>query len=139
MSMHLLGPAFQDIGGSKKKPNAKHKKAQAEHDAWLRKNNIHPEQLAARKKPAAKLVVPTPNTQPQPECSNGFAAGGFKKSVFDSAWQHTYQDDPEMAARESAALVEARAKTKRIAPAYSKGAYQYITPALSLQDIGKKK
>jgi hypothetical protein len=30
-------------------------------------------------------------------------------------------------------------KAKRIAPAYSKGAYQYITPKSDLTDIGKKK
>jgi hypothetical protein len=30
-------------------------------------------------------------------------------------------------------------KASRIAPAYSKGAYQYITPDTDLSDIGKKK
>ena len=33
----------------KKKPNAKQLKAQAEHDKWLRKQGVHPDQLAAKK------------------------------------------------------------------------------------------
>jgi hypothetical protein len=30
-------------------------------------------------------------------------------------------------------------KAARTAPAYSKGAYQYITPGADLSDVGKKK
>lgn len=140
MAFHLEKPYINNIGNTKKKPNARQLKAQAEHDAYLRKMGLHPEQLAAKPKAKPKTlnkVVTVDKTGPQ--VSNGFAPAGAKKSVFDSQWQRTYSHDPEMQAREQLALAEAQAKTKRIAPAYSKGAYQYITSNETLVDIGKKK
>lgn len=138
--MHLCGPQLNNIGKTKKKLTAKQIKAQQEHEAWLKTQGVHPDQLAAKPKAAPKKlthVVSVDRTGPQ--CTNGFAPAGAKTSVFDSAWQRTYEEDPQMAARERAALIEAEAKTKRVAPAYSKGAYQYITSTESLADIGKKK
>jgi hypothetical protein len=42
--------------------------------------------------------------------------------------------------KESAATQkEIIAKSKRLAPAYSKGAYQYITPGSDIADLGKKR
>ena len=50
MTMQMVGPYLTTTryNSKKKKPNAKQIKAQAEHDKWLRKNNVHPDQLAAR-------------------------------------------------------------------------------------------
>ena len=51
MTMQMVGPYLTTTryNSKKKKPNAKQLKAQAEHDKWLRKNGVHPDQLAARK------------------------------------------------------------------------------------------
>ena len=54
--------------------------------------------------------------------------GGFRNGVMDNIKNET----PEV----QEAII---AKSKRIAPAFSKGAYQYITPGTDLSDIGKKK
>ena len=51
MTMQMVGPYLTTTrySNKKKKPNAKQLKAQAEHDKWLRKNGVHPDQLAAKK------------------------------------------------------------------------------------------
>jgi hypothetical protein len=51
MTMQMVGPYLTTTryNSKKKKPNAKQLKAQAEHDKWLRKKGVHPDQLAAKK------------------------------------------------------------------------------------------
>jgi len=51
MTMHLVGPYMTTTkyNRKQKKPNAKVAKAQAEHEKWLRKQGVHPDQIAARK------------------------------------------------------------------------------------------
>lgn len=138
MSMHLLGPAYNNIGRTVKKRTTKQIRAQTEHEAWLRKQNIHPDQLSARRKPAGKFTQTVKCHQPGLECSNNFDVGGFKNSVFDSAWKKTYDHDPEMAHREASALKQAEALKNHIAPAYNKGAYQLITPGSYIHGLGRK-
>lgn len=55
------------------------------------------------------------------------ASGTAARSVFDSRWRNTYDDNPVMAEREAEALAKAEALKARIAPAYNKGAYQLTT------------
>ncbi|MDA9302627.1 hypothetical protein N8072_00695 [bacterium] len=54
MTMHLLGPHMTTTKYNSKKSNrkktAKLAKAEAEHDKFLRKQGVHPDQLAAKKK-----------------------------------------------------------------------------------------
>ena len=59
MSMHLVGPYMTTTQYSrkKKKPNAKQARANAEHEKWLRKRGVHPEQLEAKKKKNANISV----------------------------------------------------------------------------------
>lgn len=49
-----------------------------------------------------------------------------------------YSDNPELAAREALAQKEKERKKTRIAPAYSKGAYQYITDGMDPSELGRK-
>ena len=64
----------------------------------------------------------------------GFAPGGAKKSVFDSQWQRTYEDDPAMAEREAAALRKAEAIKSNLMPLYNKGPIQLQTNLANLKD-----
>ena len=52
MSMHLVGPHMTTTKYSRKKSNSKKTarqiKAEAEHDKFLRKQGVHPDQLAAK-------------------------------------------------------------------------------------------
>ena len=49
--MHLVGPYMTTTkyNRKKRKPNAKQQRAQAEHDKWLTKMGVHPDQLAEKK------------------------------------------------------------------------------------------
>lgn len=139
MSMHLVHPGLTTLNGkNKKKPSAKQLKAKADHDAWLRKQGLHPDQLSARiaKKPN-KLNLELVKDKSGQECSNGFAPGGFKKSVFDSRWQKTY-DDPYMAEREEAALKKAEAKKTNIMQTYNKGPVMYASN-LKMTELGRRR
>ena len=59
MSMHLVGPYMTttQYNRKKKKPNAKQARANAEHEKWLRKMGVHPEQLEAKKKQNANVSI----------------------------------------------------------------------------------
>lgn len=64
MSMHLVGPYMTTTkyNRKKKKPNAKQLRAQEDHDKWLRKMGVHPEQLAekkAKRKDVKNVDVPS--------------------------------------------------------------------------------
>lgn len=139
MAFHLEKPYINNIGSTKRKPGAKQIKAKAEHEAWLRKQGLHPDQLAAKPKAApAKLKTVVKVDRSTPEVSNGFAPGGAKKSVFDSEWQRRYEDDPVMAERERIALAQAEAKKANVFPLYNKGGLQY-GGNLKMTELGKRR
>lgn len=138
MTMHLCKPHINNIGNHKKKPSAKLLKARHEHDQYLRKIGLHADQLAAKARPARKFTATAKPQATGPACSNGFAPGGAKKTVFDSEWRRDYDHDPALAQRERAAVQRAKQKTTKIAPAYSKGAYQFITDDSDLTTLGRK-
>lgn len=62
MSMHLLGPYMTTTKYNSKKSNRKKTtrqiNAEAEHDKFLRKQGVHPDQLAAKKKRPAINEIP---------------------------------------------------------------------------------
>lgn len=139
MAFHLEKPYINNIGNTKKKPSAKQLKAKAEHEAWLRANGCHPEQLAAKPKaPVTKLKKVVTVDRSGPQVSNGFAPAGAKKSVFNSEWQDPYGDDPLMAERERMAIAEAHAKKARVTPLYHKGGLQY-QGNLKMTELGKRR
>jgi len=62
----------------------------------------------------------------------------------DTRAHHTYKKRDErytgeLAERERLAQEELERKKTRVAPAYSKGAYQYISDETDLSDLGRKK
>ena len=139
MAFHLEKPYMNNIGNTKKKPSAKLIKAQQAHDSYLTRMGLHPDQLAAKPKTAPRKlqhVVQADRTGPQ--VSNGFAPGGAKKSVFDSEWKRTYDDDPQMAERERAALAKAEALKSNLMSLYNKGPVMLNT-GLKMTDLGKRR
>jgi len=135
--MHMVHPGLTTIntGKNKKKPSVKQQRAAAEHEAWLRSQGLHPDQLSTKKenKPRPlKLSLSVDRTGPQ--CSNGFAPAGAKNSVFDSKWKRTYEDDPALAAREEEALKKAEALKSKLMPLYNKGPVQLQTNLSNLKD-----
>ena len=59
MTMHMVNPGLSLINTkkNKKKPSAAQLRAKAEHEAWLRKNGVHPDQLQARPRQTNKLKL----------------------------------------------------------------------------------
>lgn len=132
MSMHLA-PAYLTTTryNAKKKLSAKEQRAKAEHEAWLKKQGLHPEQLAARKAPKSdKSYKPAPIARKDDSIplSNTILDGGRARGIM----ANLHKETPEV----QKAIMD---KAKRTAPAYSKGAYQYITSKEVLTDIGRKK
>jgi len=133
MSMHLEKAFLTTTryGGKGKKSNSKRlAEATAKHNAWLRERGLHPEQRTLQKAFKGKYQndIPNYNVGDNSVQLSNSVGNGFKKGIMANLH------------KESAAVQrEILDKAKRTAPAYSKGAYQYITPGADLTDIGKKK
>jgi hypothetical protein len=81
MSMHLMGPYMTTTKYNSKKSNrkktAKQLKAEAEHDKFLRKQGVHPDQLTAKKKRQDLNSIPDYKAnKPDVELSNKIAGHG---------------------------------------------------------------
>lgn len=140
--MHLVHPGLTTLNTSnrKKKRNVRQQKAHAEHEQWLRNQGLHPDQLKHKldSKPR-KLNIALSVDRTGPQCTNGFAPGGMKKSVFDSEWTKKYDDDPLLAEREKEALRQAEAKKSNLMPLYNKGPVQYNGGGLKMTELGRRR
>lgn len=139
--MHIVHASLSDINTSKskKKPTVKQQKAMAEHDVWLKKQGLHPDQLSNRKSKPNKLKKSFVMNKNEPQCSNGFAQGGFKTSIFDSNWNKRYEDNPELAARETIALRKAEELKGNLMALYNKGPVMLKTKSLRMDELGKRR
>jgi len=119
-------------GKGKRSPNtAAARKAKADHDAWLRKQGLHPEQRALAKaiKGVHRNALPDLTVESRYELSNNIKVdGGYQKGIMTKLRDESPETQKEILA-----------KAARTAPAFSKGAYQYITPGADLSDLGRKK
>lgn len=131
MSMHLerafVTTTRYSLKGKKPASSSALRAAKEKHVKWLRDQGLLPEQLAKTPKSVGEL--PNYKVKENAKLSNNIAVrGGFRNGVLDNL----HKESPEV----QKAILD---KAKRTAPAYSKGAYQYITDGASLTDIGKKK
>lgn len=84
MTMHLERAYINNHGKCKTRLNAKQLKAKQEHENWLRKKNLHPDQIAANKKanPISKTSVPDyTNTGRQTIKTSDTVGNGFRKEA----------------------------------------------------------
>ena len=133
MSMHLEKAFLTTTRYSSKKKKSNSKRvaeSEAKHNAWLAKQGLTPNQLKLKKEFVGNVRI---NTRPDLTTSNPYqlsngVGNGYKKGIMENLHKET----PEV-------QKEIMAKAARTAPAYSKGAYQYITPGADLSDVGKKK
>ena len=130
--MHLVGPYLTTTRyNSKSKLNAKQQKAQAEHEAWLRKQGLHPDQLATRKafkgtnKPQKNMPdYKVENTIP---LSNTIVDGGRARGIM----ANLHKEKPEV----QQAILD---KASRVMPLFNKGGLQYATPETDMTTVGSK-
>jgi len=131
MSMHLERAFISTTnysGKGKRKPNtAAQRKADAEHDAWLRKRGLHPDQ---RKDKQIKSTATIPNyregIRSTAPLSNA-VGNGFKTGVMENL----HKEKPDV---QKAIL----AKASRCMPLYNKGGYQYATEGTDMKLVGSK-
>ena len=107
------------------------RKAVSEHEAWLKKQGLHKDQLDDRKKNFKKgKVKPLMDGLPEmPALSNNLKVnGGFARtSIMDKLQNESKEVRQEIIN-----------KSQRVAPAYNKGGYQFISPETDLTTMGKK-
>jgi hypothetical protein len=131
MSMHLVGPYMTTTkynSKGKKIPNSeKERKAKAEHEAWLRKKGLHPDQRANKKK-AEINRIPDYKADIRNNVPLSNAVGnGFKTGVMENL----HKEKPDV-------QKEILAKASRCMPLYNKGGYQYATEGTDMKTVGSK-
>lgn len=134
MTMHLL-PVFYTTTKYKSKKKKRSTKL-SRHDQWLLERGVHPEQLKMKinkdnlKKDWLERVEQERINKPI-YVSAGMS--GDANSTANRSIMNKLHEEPEHVRKEIIA------KSKRVAIAYNKGAYQYITDGADTTDIGKKK
>jgi len=91
MSMHLVGPWMTTTKynhKSKKNQSQRQLKAEAEHDKWLRKKGVHPDQLAAKKRKDVSInSIPDYKSDVKTANLSNNVGNGFKRH------ENTYTGD----------------------------------------------
>jgi hypothetical protein len=113
--MQLLRPMFNSNGSCKTKPSAKQLKAKVEHEAWLKTNGVHPDQLKHKSK--LKNALPSYKTD-SVQLSNTIQDGGRAKGVM----ANLYKEKPHV-------QNEILAKAKGVTQLYNKGGYGVAVPS----------
>lgn len=114
--MQLMKPMFTTTRtGRSTKRSAKQEQAKAEHEAWLRKNGVHPDQLTKAK--LHKNALPSYKTE-KTELSNTIVDGGRAKGVMANLY------------KESAHVqTQVKAKVAGVTQLYNKGGYGVAVPS----------
>ena len=131
--MALL-PVYYTTTNYRKRKQRKHDRT--EHDAWLIKMGVSPQQIKAKKskdtswksKYVEALKVDRSSAQYESAGMSGDASSCANRSIMANL--HKENEETRKAIL---------AKAARTAPLYSKGPYQYITDGTNLDDVGKKK
>jgi hypothetical protein len=116
-------------GKGKKSPNtAAAREAKAKHEAWLRKQGLHPEQRELQRafRGQRKIDMPDYKVQPNAPLSNK-VGNGFVRGIM----ANLHKESPEV----QQAILE---KASRCVPLYNKGGYQYATPETDMTMVGSK-
>lgn len=109
--MQLMKPYFTTTKmGRSTKPSAKQVQAKAEHEAWLRRNGVHPEQLTKAK--LHKNALPSYKTD-QSQLSNTIVDGGRAKGIMANLHKEPIHVQKQI-----------MAKVASVTPLYNKGGLQ---------------
>lgn len=106
------------------------------HDKWLRKHNVHPEQLTERKKSiGTDRVWHKEYAEMLREGRSTYKSSGMSGSktfgMVRGIMANISKESPEVQR-------EILTKAMRTAPAWNKGAYQYITDDADKTTLGRK-
>ena len=119
-----------NYGGKGRKPanTAKLRAATAKHEAWLKKQGLHPEQRALKRALVGKekIAMPDYKTESTYQLSNGIG-NGFKQGILANLHKESKEVQQQILD-----------KAKRIEVAYNKGPVMYITPGTDVTMLGSK-
>lgn len=133
MSMQLM-PVYFNTYSSKKK--SKKKNLVTDHQRWLEKNGLSIKQIKAKKDKSVlkKIWLDKYNDEMRVDVDYESAGmSGDKDCTVNRSILKKLHLETEQVQKE---IIN---KTKRVAIAYNKGAYQYVTDGTDLTDVGKKK
>jgi hypothetical protein len=125
--MHLVGPYLTTTRyNHKKKKSAKQLKADAEHEAWLKKRGLDRERVKAvvdRVKPRAEL----PKYEYTKVQYSNVVGSGTQSGVM----ANLHKEAPHV----QKAILD---KASRCMPLYNKGGYQFATDGTDMKTVGSK-
>lgn len=130
MTMHLLPAYFTTTNTKKKKP--KLKKSDIEHQTWLAKKGLLPEQLKKKKSANSTWIVDYANSI---KVERKYASAEMKGSSDSCAKKDIMSNlhkEPEHVRKE---ILD---KASRVMPLYNKGGLQYATPETDMKSVGTK-
>ena len=133
--MSLVGPYLTTTryGGKKKRklPNtAALREATAKHDAWLKKQGLHPEQRELKKAFTGKFKFDIPDYSIEdtvPLSNNLHVDGGRKTGIMANLHKESKEVQQQI-----------MDKASRCVPQYNKGGYAYTTPETDITTLGSK-
>jgi len=132
MSMHMERAFLTTThyGSRSQKPanTAKLRKSQTEHDRWLRKQGLHPEQLQARPRVKVPVVLPDYRTDQSLPVSNNIRVDGGRQT---GIMANLHRESPAVQAK-------IREWAGKVAPLYNKGGLQVVTAGTDITEIGSK-
>jgi hypothetical protein len=123
--MQLMKPYFTTVrSGGRAIPSSKRlEQKKAEHDAWLRKNGVHPEQLKPNKRGKLTLSYKTDSIKTSDTIVDGGRITGIMANI---------DKEPEHIKKQ---ILE---KAKRIEIAYNKGGLVYVTDGMDIKTMGSR-
>lgn len=130
MSMHIL-PAYYTTTVTRRKTKQKKQKQISQHDIWLLKNGVHPEQIKQKKTVDKSWKTEYNNSMIVERSTRHYdnkqlIAGDCSKRDIMS---NLHKEKPDV--RE--AILE---KASRVMPLYNKGGLQLLSPSDDLTKIG---
>ncbi len=115
----------------KRVTNKKLRKANEEHDAFLKSVLTHSGVKPSRTQHRKAVAQPANLSRGAPVSNSIPTGGGFKRSIDDYKWRRETVESV-------ATIQEIERKKLRIAPAYNKGAMQYISDEADPVTLGRK-
>ena len=122
--MQLLKPYFTTTRSSgRSKASSKLLQKQMEHEAWLRKNGVHPDQLNPEKRGKLKATYNPESIKTSDTIVDGGRVSGVMANL---------HNEPAHVQR---AILD---KAKRVETAYNKGPLVFVTDGMDIKTMGSR-
>lgn len=131
MTMHLL-PAYFTTTSNTKKKKSKPSKSDVEHQKWLQKQGLSPEQLKRKKSVDSNWKEEYTSSIRVDRRYKSLGMSGTKDSCIKRGVMNNLHKEPEHVRKE---ILD---KASRCMPLYNKGGLQYATPETDMKTVGTK-